>query len=106
MLKFLTSQEFQPLKNKSLRVITQNSLFFVSLATAKRVRELQALSAKVPTLGQGLVLSYMLSFIAKTEAISNLFPRSFPLKALSDFAEDMPEELLLCPVRVLKIYLE
>ena len=66
--------------------------------------ELQALSSKVPSLGEDLVLSYLQSFIAKTESISNPIPRPFPLKSLKDFAGDLPEDLLLCPVRALKLY--
>ena len=36
---------------------------------------------------------------------SNPLPRSFLVKSLSDFAAGLEEELLLCPVRALRIYL-
>ena len=97
VLRFLIFEEFEPLGNKSLRVLTQKTLFLVSLATAKRVGELQVLSSKVPSLGEDLVLSYLQSFIAKIESISNPITRSFSLKSLSDLAGDLSEDLLLCP---------
>ena len=43
--------------------------------------------------------------MAKTESLSNPIPRSFLVKSLSDFAAGLQEELLLCPVRALRIYL-
>ena len=33
-------------------------------------------------------------------------PRSFKVKSLRDFVGDLPDELLLCPVRALRIYLD
>ena len=68
--------------------------------------ELHALSRVVPSKGEDLVLSYLSSFVAKTESISNPIPRSFILKSLRDFAGDLPEGVKLCPVRALRIYLE
>ena len=56
--------------------------------------------------GHDLVLSYLPEFVAKTESPSNPIPRTFILKPLVDFAHNLENELLLCPVRALKIYLE
>ena len=39
------------------------------------------------------------------ESPSNPLPRSFRLKALSDFAHGLEEGSFLCPVRALRIYL-
>ena len=44
-------------------------------------------------------------FVAKTESVSNPIPRFFIIKSLQDFAANLPEDLLLCPVRALNIYL-
>ena len=106
VLKYLMSDQFEPLHAKDLRTITMEVLFLVSLATAKRVSELQALSKLVPSQGEDLVLSYLPSFVAKTESPSNPIHRSFRLKSLKDFAGDLEEGSLLCPVRALRIYLE
>ena len=106
VLKFLMSSSFEPLEQMDLRTMSMKVLFLVALATAKRVGELQALSAIVPSQGRDLVLTYLSSFVAKTESVTNPLPRSCVLKSLVDFAGDLDEGSLLCPVRALKIYLE
>ena len=47
MLRHLMSLAFEPLESVSLRALTKKTLFLVSLATAKRVSEIQALSKTV-----------------------------------------------------------
>ena len=81
-------------------------LFLVSLATAKRVGELQAVSRTVSFVRSDAYLSYVPEFVAKTESLSNPLPRSFLVSSLSDFASVLDDELLLCPVRALRIYLD
>ena len=44
VLRFLLSNAFEPLRQAPLRALTKKVLFLLALATAKRVRELQALS--------------------------------------------------------------
>ena len=105
VLDSLRKPPFEPLESVPFRELTRKVLFLVSLATAKRVGELQALSHKVASNKEGMVLSYLPEFVAKTESISNPLPRSFVLKSLKDFVGDLKEELLLCPVRALSIYL-
>ena len=77
----------------------------MSSATARRVGELQAVSSAVSMSGKDMFLSYLTEFHAKTESPSNPLPRSFCVRSLRDFVGDLPEELLLCPVRALHIYL-
>ena len=48
----------------------------------------------------------MPEFVAKTESISNPLPHSFLVASLSDFEAGLHDELLLCPVRALRIYLD
>ena len=105
VLQFLNSSVFEPLHQVSLRNLTKKVLFLVSLATAKRVGELQAVSRTVSFVHSDACLSYVLEFVAKTESISNPLPRSFYVASLSDFAAGLDDELLLCPVRALCIYL-
>ena len=105
VLRRLMSSVYEPLESQGLRILTKKILFLVALATAKRVSELQALSRVVPSSGDDLVLSYLPFFVAKTESPSNPLPRSFRLKALSDFADGLEEVSHLCPVRALRIYL-
>ena len=106
VLHFLRSEKFEPLGQVPLRELTKKTLFLVALATAKRVGELQAISKLVSSTENDLFLSYIPEFQAKTENESNPLPRSFRVKSLSNFVGNLTEELLLCPVRALSIYIK
>ena len=101
VLAFLRGPPFEQLSSCSLRDLTSKVLFLLSLATAHRVGELQALSSQVSSSGDGLFLSYLLEFQAKTESAVRPLPRSFPVRSLRDFVGSLPDELLLCPARAL-----
>ena len=103
VLHFLNSSVFEPLHRVSLHNLTKVVLFLVSLATAKRVGELQAVSRTVYFVRPDACLSYVPEFVTKTEFISNPLPRSFLVAFLSDFAAGLDDELLLYPVRTLRI---
>ena len=105
MLRFLRGPPFEPLSSWSLRDLSQKVLFLVSLATAHRVVELQAVSRDVSFSGSDLYLSYLPEFRAKTESSANPLPHSVCICSLSDFVGDLPDELLLCPVHALHVYL-
>ena len=105
VLNFLRSSPFEPLSSASLRDLTRKTLFLISLATAKRVGELQALSRRVSFSSSSACLSYVPEFVAKTETATRPLPRSFEVQSLEDFAAGLPEDLLLCPVRSLSAYL-
>ena len=101
VLRFLISSTFEPLASTSLRSLTKNVLFLVSLATAKCVGELQALSRYVSFSSSGAYVAYVPEFLAKTESALHPLPRSFLVKSLTDFVAGLDQELLLCPVRAL-----
>ena len=105
VLRALSRFPFEPLSSASLRVLTKKALFLVSLATAKRVSELQALSRHVASQGEDLLLSYLPEFVAKTESAARPLPREFRLKSLSSLVGPDEEERLLCPVRALQYVL-
>ena len=105
VLSFLSGAPFEPLSSCSLRDLSRKVLFVVALTTARRVGELQALSAVVSESGADLFLSYLPEFRAKAESEARPLPRSFCVRSLTDFVGDLPEELLLCPVRALRFYL-
>ena len=67
-LHFLRGPPFEPLSSCSLRDLTQKVLFLVSLATACRFGELQAVSRDVSFSGVDIYLSYLPEFRAKTES--------------------------------------
>ena len=77
VLGFLRSSAFEPLSSLSLRELTKKVLFLVSLATAKRVSELQALSSYVSFSSSGACVACVPEFLAKTESALNPLPRSF-----------------------------
>ena len=106
VLRFLLSDAFEPLRDAPLRALTKKVLFLLALATAKRVGELQALSRVVSFVGGDTCLSYVPEFVAKSESLSRSIPRSFLVKSISDFAAGLEVDLLLCPVRALRIYLD
>ena len=123
VLRFLNTSSFEPLAEVPLRALTQKVLFLVALATAKRVGELQALSSLVSFVHGDACLSYVPGFVAatcqkshksinqpgfvaKSESLSRTIPRSFLVRSLSDFAAGLDDDLLLCPVRALRIYLD
>ena len=105
VLRHLMSSAFEPLESVSLRALTKKTLFLVSLATAKRVSEIQALSKTVAAIGNDLMVSYLPHFIAKTEHADAPVPHSFRILSLREVAGDLEEGFLLFPVRALNIYL-
>ena len=105
VLRFLRGPPFEPLSACPLHDLTQKALFLVSLATARRVRELQAVCRDVSFSGSDIFLSYLPEFHAKTESSANPRPCSFCVRSLQEFVADLREEHLLCPVRALRVYL-
>ena len=105
VLALLGGPPFEPLVSCSLRDLTRKVLFLVSLATAQRVGELQAVAAEVSFSRGDAYLSYLPEFWAKSESESHPLLRSFRVPSLTDFVGSLPDELLLCPVRALQIFL-
>ena len=50
-------------------------------------------------------LSYIPQLVTKSESLTRSFPRSFLVTSLADFAAGLDYDLLLCPVRALRLYL-
>ena len=71
----------EPFGETSFRDLAKKTLFLVLLVTARRVGQLQALSAKVARVGGNMSLAYLPGFVSKTEFVTNLLPRSFLLKS-------------------------
>ena len=104
VLSLLRGAPFEPLTSCSLRDLTRKVLFLLSLATACRAGELQAVSSAVSSSGDDLFLSYLPKLRAKSES-SNPLLCSFCICSLRDFVGSLPVELSLCPVRALQIYI-
>ena len=106
VLRYLNISAFEPLSVAPLRALTQKVLFLLALATAKRVGELQALSYVVTFVHGDACLSYVSQFVAKSESLTRSIPRSFLVKSLSDFAAGLEDDLLLWPLKALRLYLD
>ena len=89
VLRHLMSSAFEPLESVFLWALTKKTLFLVSLATAKRVSEIQALSKAVAAIGNDLTVSYLPHFLAKTECADAPVPCSFHVLSLREFAGDL-----------------
>ena len=50
-------------------------------------------------------LYYIPQFVAKSESLTRSIPRSFLVTSLADFRAGLDSDLLLCPVRALRLYL-
>ena len=100
VLRHLMSSVFEPLESVSLRALTKKTLFLVSLATAKRVSEIQALSKTVAAISNDLMVSFLLHFIAKMERVAAPVPCSFRVLSLREFAGNLEEVSLLCPLNI------
>ena len=55
--------------------------------------------------GEDVYLSYLPEFRVKSESASRPLPCYLSVLSLRDFVGDLPDELLLCPVRALRHYL-
>ena len=94
VLVLLRGPPFEPLVSCSLRYLTRKVLFLVSLATARRVGERQAVAAEVSFSSGDAYLSYLPEFQAKSESESHPLPRPFRVPSLTDFVGSLSDELL------------
>ena len=105
VLKYLCSRKFEPLNSVPIKELTKKTLFLLTMALAKRVSEMQAISCEVGFTQEGAVVSLILTFRAKNDNKVRRLPRSFVVKSLSQLVGH-EEERKLCPVRALRYYLE
>ena len=94
-----------PLSEVSLRALLLASRFLVVLTTAPCLGVLQALSGGVTFVGSAAYISYVPQFGAQSESLTHSIPRSFLVESLSDIAEGLDVDLLLCPACALRISL-
>ena len=105
VLQYLCSRKFEPLDSVPIRELTKKTLFLMTMALAKRVSEMQAISCDVGFNQQGAVVSLMLNFRAKNDNKVRRLARNFLVKSLSQLVGH-EQERKLCPVRALKYYLD
>ena len=67
--------------------------------------ELQSNSRFVSFSSSAAGVSYVPEFLDKTETAVRPLPCSFSIQSLGDFVAGLPDDLLLCPVRSLSVYM-
>ena len=109
VLKFLCSDIFEPLESASLLALSLKTLFLVALASIKRISELNHISGLQKDVqfepdGSGVSLVLLPEFRHKTQKPGSP-PHSFFIPSLNEISGGDPDELILCPVRALKHYI-
>ena len=83
VLEYIRGPVSEPLSSKPLRIITIKTFFLLSLATAKLVGKIQALSCRVAFQGSDISLTYLPAFVTKMESEKNspssFLPRQAPV---------------------------
>ena len=102
VLQNLTSPLWEPTRNAEERFLSHKTLFLTALASAKRVRELHALSYHVSHSvgGKRVSFSFVPGSVVKTQDQSSLTPRfeKFTVLTLPQ-SSSSPKGRILCPVR-------
>ena len=95
VLRFLTLAPFEPIRLSSTKDLTRKTILLLALATAQRVKEIQALLHRTSWQGQDLLVSYLPEYIAKTDKEVHRTPREFRIKSLATVVGE--EENVKCP---------
>ena len=109
VLSHMCKAPFEPLDKASLFYLSVKTVFFVTLATARRVSEVHALSMdsdhlRFSNLDGSLILRTQLGFLAKNQLPSRA-PDSIKIPKLSNLCRKSDNfNRMLCPVRAVKIY--
>ena len=110
VLTHMCKAPFEPLDKASLLYLSVKTVFLVTLATARRVSEVHALSIdsghlRFSNLDGSLILRTQVGFLAKNQLPSRA-PDSIIIPRLSNFCCKSDNlNRMLCPVRAVKIYL-
>ena len=111
LLSHMCKAPFEPLDKASLFYLSVKTVFLVTLATARRVSEVHALSMdsdhlRFSNLDGSLILRTQLGFLAKNQLPSRA-PDSIKIPKLSNpSCKSDNFNSMLCPVRAVKIYLK
>ena len=105
MLTYLVSPAFEPLSQASFRALTLRPCFCWLLPLSRELVSCRLCLPLSPLwMGMPAFLTFRI-FVAKSESLMRSIPRSFLVKSLADFAAGLDINLLLCPVRALRLYL-
>ena len=102
---YLVSPAFEPLSQAYFRALPLTTLFLLALATAKMGWGAAGSLFHSTFVAGDECLSYIPQLVAKSESLTRSIPRSFLVTSLADFAAGLDYDLLLCPVRALRLFL-
>ena len=112
VLLALTKGPFEPLQDAPIKWLTYKTVFLLALASGKRRGEIHAWthsSVSSRSNWSQVTVAPSPAFLAKNQ-LATTGPESIKpvvIPALSNLVDDsMPEDLSLCPVRALRIYLD
>ena len=110
VLDFLRGDTFEPLRTTPLRNLTFKFTFLLSLACARRVSELHALSGLSQDISfardkSHVTLCFLPEFRAEKQEADSESP-TVSITSLTFILNQNDEDRLLCPVRALRIYLQ
>ena len=109
VLAHLREPPFEPLNSINLKLLTQKTVFLISLATGRRCSEVHALSGqdfdiKHDRKTNCYTLKFLPEFLAKNQASDQPSP-SLSILPLETILAPDDKDLTLCPVRALRRYL-
>lgn len=110
VLKYLRGAPFEPIQNCSLKLLTQKAFFLVMFACSRRLSGMHALSGldkdvEFSSTNDSCILSFLPEFRAKNQdALSD--SQCVEIPSLSRILGPDDQDLLNCPVRMIKQYLK
>ena len=102
---YLVSPAFEPLSQAYFRTLPLTTLFLLAFATAKMGWGATGSLFHGHFVDGDDCFSYIPQLVTKSESLTRSIPRSFLVTSLADFAAGLDYDLLLCPVRALRLYL-
>ena len=106
VLKVLRLPPFEPIANCELKFLSFKTAFLISLASGRRCSAIHALAFKgIATEPDGsMSIRFIPEFLAKNQPVG-VRARPVVIKPLASILCDDDEDIALCPVRALKMYL-
>ena len=109
VLSHLCKAPFEPLDKATLFFLSVKTTFLLTMATARRVSEMHALSIdadhfRFSKIDGSLTLRTQPGFLAKNQLPSRA-PDSIKIPKLTNFCGNDNFQRMLCPIRAIKIYL-
>jgi hypothetical protein len=106
VLRVLRHRPYEPLETAQPVFLARKTVFLLLLASARRRSDVHAIDpSRITYTSSGVILEPFPGYLPKVAATAEGGARYLPIviRKLSELTHD-PDELLLCPVRALKLY--